>query len=148
MSTNYTDLLLEAGKLFHHTKSGKEFFEIIVEYTNSALKPDLCCFFLSQKPGNNLKLTIKKGFAETPTFLKEQSELISFLNESGEIVCLNTRKPSPFAELLLSDTMKSGLAVMLLPEGKENGVLIVNSRQPFFFKRNEITFLENIRRLK
>lgn len=145
MSSNYTDLLLEAGKLFHQAESTKELFEIIVEYTNSALQPDLSCFYLNQKPDNNFKLIIKKGFAAAPKILLEQSELVSFLYDSREIVCLNTRKSSPFAELLLSDNMESGLAVPLLPGEKGNGILIVNSMRPFFFKSKEISFLENIR---
>ncbi|MCK5199785.1 MAG: GAF domain-containing protein [Spirochaetales bacterium] len=148
MKVNYTDLLLEAGRLFHQAKSNKELFEIIVEYTNSALQPALSCFYLNQKSDNSLKLTIKKGFAAVPKILMEQSELVSFLQESEEIICLNTRKPSPFADLLLSDTMESGLAVPLILGEKGNGVLIVNSKRPFFFKSREILFLENIRRLK
>ena len=145
MSSNYTDLLLEAGKLFHQAESNKELFEIIVEYTNSALQPDLCCFYLNQKSDNNYKLVIKKGFASAPKILMKQSELVSFLHDSREIVCLNTRKPSPFAELLLSDNMESGLAVPLFLGGKKgNGILIVNSMRPFFFKSREISFLENI----
>ena len=125
MKVNYTDLLLEAGRLFHQAKSNKELFEIIVEYTNSALQPDLSCFYLNQKSDNSLKLTIKKGFAAVPKILMEQSELVSFLQESEEIICLNTRKPSPFADLLLSDTMESGLAVPLILGEKGNGVLTV-----------------------
>ena len=148
MKVSYTDLLLEAGKLFNQTKSAKELFEIIVEYSNSALQPDLCCFYLYQKPDNNLKLTIKKGFAAVPKILSKQSELIEFLEESKEIICLNTRKPSPFAELLLSETMKSGLAVPIDLGNNGNGVLIVNSKRPFFFKSQEILFLESIGRLK
>lgn len=144
MITNYTDLLLEAGKLFHQTKSAKELFEIIVEYSNSALEPDLSCFYLSQTSDNSLKLAIKKGFAAVPGILPEESELVSFLQESRELVCLNTRKRSPFAELLLSETMESGLAVPIFLGKKGNGILIVNSKRPFFFKSREISFLENI----
>lgn len=145
MRTNYTELLLEAGKLFHQAESARELFEIIVEYSNSALEPDLSCFYRNRTSDNNLKLTIKKGFAAVPKILPEQSELVSFLQESREIVCLNTRKTSPFAELLLSDTMESGLAVPIFFGKKENGILIVNSKRPFFFKSREISFLENIR---
>ena len=148
MGVNYTDLLIEAGQLFHQAESNKELFEIIVEYTNSALQPDLSCFYLDHKSDNSLILKIKKGFAAAPKVLMGQSELVSFLQESKEIVCLNTRKPSPFSELLLSDNMESGLAVPILLGKKGNGVLIVNSKQPFFFKSREISFLENIRRLK
>ena len=147
MMVNYTDLLLEASKLFHQAETAKNIFEIIVEYSNTALEPDLSCFYLRQKSDNSLKLTIKKGFAAVPKILREQSELVNFLQESGEIVCLNTRKQSPFEELLLSDTMKSGLAVPILPGKKESGVLIVNSTRPFFFRSEEISFLENIRLL-
>ena len=60
MSINYTDLLLEAGNLLHKAKSDKELFETIVEYANSALQPDLCCFYIYDKLNNRLKLTIKK----------------------------------------------------------------------------------------
>ena len=145
MRFNNTDLLLEAGNLFHKAKSDKEFYETIVEYANSALQPDLCCFYLYEKLNNSLKLTIKKGFAAVPKILSGQSELVIFLEESKELVCLNTRKQSPFSELLLSEKMESGLAVPLFFGEEKSGILIVNSIRPFYFKSREISFLENIR---
>ncbi|MCK5154493.1 MAG: hypothetical protein KAQ93_09070, partial [Spirochaetales bacterium] len=117
----------------------------IVEYTNSALEPDLSCFYLNEESKKSFKLTIKKGFDTVPEILLEQSELVSFLKESQEIVCLNTRKQSPFAGLLLSGNMESGLAVPLFPGKGESGILIVNSMRPLYFKSGEISFLENIR---
>ena len=147
MKVNYTDLLLEAGRLFHKTESAKELIGIIVEYSNSALQPDLTCLYLNQKSNKDLELIIKKGFDTVPKFLLKKSELVSFLQESREIVCLNSRKQSPFVELLLSDNMESGLAVPITLGKKENAVLIVNSKRPFFFRNKEISFLENIKLL-
>ena len=79
--------------------------------------------------------------------MDKNSELILFLTDSQELVCLNNRKESPFNDLLLSESMKSGLAIIIYLGNIEYGILIVNSVQPLFFRNKEIVFIENLARI-
>lgn len=144
MSFYYTDLLLEAGDLLNRAVTENDIFEIIIEYVNSALKPDLSCFYLNNKSNKNSKLLLKRGFSDAPVTLRKDSELSGFLSESKELVCLNSRKQSPFKDLLLTESMNSGMAIAIFIQNIEYGVLIINSIQPFYFKRKELFFLENL----
>ncbi len=147
MTPRYTQIVLEAGNMIQQAKNRNKIPEIIVECTNSALQPDLCCLYLYSKGSKSFKLSIKKGYTEVPESLPADSEFIQFLNESQELVCLNTRKLSPFQDILLADRMESGLAVSFLQKISAKWILIVNSTKPFYFKHNELLFLENIRSL-
>ena len=144
MSFYYTDLLLEAGGLLSRAVTENDIFEILIEYANTALHPDLSCFYLKDKSKPNMKLVLKRGFSEAPNILKNDSELSIFLSESKELVCLNTRKQSPFEDLLLTESMNSGMAIAIFIQNREYGVIIINSIQPLFFKRKELLFLENL----
>jgi len=144
MSLNYTDLLLEAGHLLGKAKTKNTISEILIEYVNSGLQPDLSCFYVQEKSKDQMKLIIKRGFLEAPKIFQNKSELFSFLFESKEVACLNTRKESPFQEILLNESMSSGIAAAIFLNDKEFGVLVVNSLQTFNFKKKELSFLENL----
>jgi len=145
MNTAYTDLLLEAGILVNNAVSVDALSNILVEYANSGLNPDLLCLYRYENEFNpNMRLKINRGFAEVPETLYNGSELVSFLFESKKLVCLNTLKKSPFEELLLSNNMESGMALALYLNKLEYGVLILNSKHPFYFLRNEIQYLEDL----
>ena len=144
MSFNFTDLLLEAGHLVANAETDKDICEILIEYINSAIKPDLSCFYIKNKSDNQVKLEIKKGFLPAPDVIAKESELLLFLSESKEVVCLNTRKISPFEDLLLNDSMNSGMAISIFFKEIEYGVLIVNSLKAFYFKQKELFFIENL----
>lgn len=144
MSVFYADLLLEAGSLLGKAKLENEIFEILIEYVNSALQPDLSCLYIKDKTNSKLKLKLKRGFPKVPVFLQTETELSFFLSESKELVCLNSRKQSPFEELLLTETMNSGMVISIFIKNIEYGTLFVNSLQPYYFKEKEILFLENL----
>lgn len=144
MSFYYTDLLLEAGNLLGEAKTANDIFETLIEYVNSALKPDLSCFYVNNTSDTSMKLKLKRGFTDAPDILQKESELLCFLLESRELLCLNSRKISPFEELLLNDSMNSGIAIAIFIKQQEYGALIINSKQPFYFKRKEIVFLESL----
>jgi len=144
MSFYYTDLLLEAGNLLNRASTEYEIFEILIEYVTTALNPDLSCIYLNDKSNTNMKLLLKRGFSDAPVILRKNSELSGFLSESKELVCLNTRKLSPFEDLLLTESMNSGMAIAVFLQKIEYGVLIINSLQPFYFKKRELLFLENL----
>ena len=145
MNTAYTDLLLEAGILVNNAVSIEELSNILVEYANSGLNPDLLCLYQYENASNpNMRLKVKRGFGGVPETLHNGSELVSFLFESKKLVCLNTFKKSPFEELLLSNNMESGMALALYLDELEYGVLILNSKHPLYFLRNEIQYLEDL----
>ena len=144
MSFNYTELLLEAGNLFGKAETKENLSEILIEYVNSGLQPDLSCFYIKEKSKNQMKLILKRGFPEVQEIPQDKSELFSFLFESKEVVCLNTRKESPFQGILLNESMSSGMAAAIFLKDKVFGVLIVNSLQTFNFKSKELSFLENL----
>lgn len=144
MSFFYTDLLMEAGDLLAKASTENDIFEILIEYANTALKPDLSCFYLKDRTNTMLELNLKRGFPKVPQNLQNKTDLLSFLSESQELACINSQKQSPFEELLLSEAMNSGMAVTIFIDSIEYGVLFVNSIQPYFFKKKEILFLENL----
>lgn len=140
----YTDLLLEAGGLVSNAETNRDICEILIEYINSAIQPDLCCLYIKDNSKNLMKLEIKKGFLTAPGIIKKESELLSFLSESKEVVSLNTKKKSPFDDLLLNDSMNSGMAISIFFKEIEYGTIIVNSIKAFYFKQNELLFFEKI----
>ncbi len=144
MVYNYTDLLLEAGSLLGKAKTDNDVFEILIEYANNALKPDLSCLYIKDTTDTKMKLKLKRGFPNVPDFLQRQTELSNFLSESKKLVCLNSRKQSPFKDLLLTENMSSGMAISIFNEDNEYGTLFVNSQQPYYFKEKEILYLENL----
>ena len=144
MGVFYADLLLEAGSLLGKAKIENDIFEILIEYVNSALQPDLSCLYIKNKINSRMKLRLKRGFPKVPAFLQSETELSIFLSESKELVCLNSRKQSPFQELLLTETMNSGMVIPIFIKNIEYGNLFVNSLQPYYFKEKEILFLENL----
>ncbi len=144
MSFYYTDLLLEAGGLLVKAKTETDIFEILIEYANTALHPDLTCFYLKDETNTRLKIDLKRGFPKVPENIHQKTELVSFLSESKKLVCINTQKQSPFEKILLTSTMNSGMAISIFIKKIEYGVLFVNSVQPYFFKKREILFLENL----
>jgi hypothetical protein len=144
MSFNFTDLLLEAGDLVRNAETDKDICKILIEYINSAIKPDLSCFYMKDKSDSQMKLDIKKGFLTAPDVITKESELLTFLSESKEVVCLNTRKIGPFEDLLLNDSMNSGMAISIFFKEIEYGTLIVNSMKAFYFKQKELFFIENL----
>jgi len=145
MSTAYTDLLLEAGILVNNAISAQEISNILIEYANSGLNPDLICLYQYENTLNSdMKLVSKRGFNPTPEYLLHDSELFCFLLESQQLVCLNTLKRGPFEELILSDQMQSGLAIAINIAEIKLSVLILNYKQPFSFRRNEIQYLEDL----
>ncbi len=145
MSVAHTNLLLEAGILVNKAVSVEEISNILVEYANSGLKPDLICLYQYKNPNDsNMKLGIKRGFASPPEYILHESELFSFLLESQELVCLNTLKKSPFEDMILSDQMESGLAVAVNIAEIELSILIINSKKSFYFGKNELQYLEDL----
>jgi len=145
MNTAYTDLLLEAGILVNNAISAQEISNILMEYANSGLNPDLICLYQYENTLNsNMKLVSKRGFMPVPEYLLHDSELFCFLLESQQLVCLNTLKRSPFKELILSDQMESGLAIAINIADIKLSVLILNYKQPFSFRRSEIQYLEDL----
>ena len=144
MSFNFTDLLLEAGNLVSNAETDKDICEILIEYINSAIQPDLSCFYIKDKSDKQMKLEIKKGFLTAPDVIVKESELLTFLSESKEVVCLNSKKMSPFKDLLLNDSMHSGMAISIFFKEIEYGVFIVNSMKAYYFKQKELFFIENL----
>ncbi|MDA3940872.1 MAG: hypothetical protein PF693_16430, partial [Spirochaetia bacterium] len=104
MSFYHTDLLLEAGNFLNTAKSENDISEILVKYINSVLNSDVICFYQKDETNKKLKLKIKRGFQEVPEYFQVESELSDFLSDSKELVCLNSRKKSPFLELLLTNS--------------------------------------------
>ncbi len=145
MGIAYSDLLLEAGILVNNAVSVEEISNILVEYANSGLKPDLLCLYQYENTLNSdMQLVSKRGFTPAPEYLLHDSELFCFLLELQQLVCLNTPKKSPFEDILLSDQMGSGLAIAINIAEIKMSVLIINSKHSFYFKRNEIKYLEDL----
>ena len=147
---NSLDELVRAGALLTKDLNFKKLIAILVEQSIDITRSDLCCLYLHVKPfkkSSDLRMSYKRGNFPVPLYLKAHSELIDFLHDCYEAVLLLERKESPFADLLLSPTMQSGIALPLSTNKGMLGVLILNSTEADFYNRKKFSFLESFTNL-
>jgi PAS domain S-box-containing protein len=122
---------------------------ILVEQTLDISKSDLACLYIRIDPEHRSDLILmhRRGRYGVPERLPRHSELIQFVEESGETVVLLERKPSPFQELLLDPGMQSGIALPISTPNARLGILILNSLNPNFYDRGRFDFLDSFAKL-
>ena len=141
---------MRTGSLLSRQRNTKNLISVLVEQSTDITRSDLCCLYLYGEPDENdgsLTRVYKRGMFPAPKSLNSDSELVDFIGECDEAVVLLEKKTSPFSELLLTPGMNSGIALPLSVPTMRIGVLILNSRLPFFYNREKIAFLDSIVRL-
>ncbi|HUV08374.1 MAG TPA: GAF domain-containing protein [Spirochaetia bacterium] len=169
--------ITKVGSLLSEAEDIQSLVSILVEQSLDGTRSDLCCLYLYDcGEGKNQDLlpvhtrgrfpapvawrgkwtpgTAERFESEVPTSsqpslggLRPDSELTSFIRECDEAVVLLENKKSPFHDLFLTPDMKSGIALPLSTGKTKLGMLILNSRYPFFYNREKLLFLESIARM-
>ncbi len=121
----------------------KSLFSILVEQTLDISRSELAGLYIYPEPDKDPELVYKRGWHEIPVKLNRKSELVNFLEDCGEAVVLNSRKPSPFSEVLLTEVMNSGIILPLNAPGERIGLLILNSDAEGFYRGERFKFLES-----
>lgn len=138
------DDIVRASALLSEELSFTRLVSILVEQTIDITHSDLAALYLYSDDGSKLELAYRRGRGEPPRRLAPDGELVSFLEESEESVVLLSRRSSPFAELLLTDSAQSGVALpVIVPRGRI-GVLILNSNEPRYYNRERFSFLDSV----
>ncbi|MDH4120367.1 MAG: PAS domain-containing protein [Deltaproteobacteria bacterium] len=143
------DDLVRAGTLLSEQTEFKALVSTLVEQGLDITRSDLACLYVYANPEarTDLRLIFRRGKYSAPAFLKADSDLLWFLHECGESVCLTERKKSPFADLLLDDKMNCGMAFPLSTPRGSLGVMVLNSLSPLFFNRERFNFLDSYTKL-
>ncbi len=147
---NTLDELVRAGALLSAELDFRTMTSVLVEQSLDVTRSDLACLYLRTDPESRrspLRLMYRRGRYEVAEMLPQDSPLAEFVSECGEAVVLLERRPSPFQELLLHPGMASGIALPLATPALFLGILILNSRQPLYYGREGLHFLESYAKL-
>lgn len=91
-------------------------------------------------------LSAQTGYVSVPERLPMEREDLSIAVETGLTVVQNS-PAGPFPGLLLSEKMRSGVAICLGDPKIVYGVLVANHGSPFFYTAEVIGLLEGLGRL-
>ncbi|MFW5689515.1 MAG: adenylate/guanylate cyclase domain-containing protein, partial [Spirochaetota bacterium] len=140
------DELVRASSLLSEEISFPRLVSVLVEQAIDISHSDLAALYLYGEPDGtgSLELAYRRGRGEVPRVLSRTSELVSFLEECEETVILLERKPSPFLDLLLSDSSASGIALPLITPKARLGVLVLNSSTARHYTRERFSFLDSL----
>lgn len=122
----------------------QKMFSILVEQTLDISRSDTAGLYIYPEGEGSPNLTYSRGKYELPPKLSRSSELISFAEECREAVVLLRRKASPFHELLIEQSMNSGILLPLQTPTEKIGYLILNSKQETFYTGSKFLFLESV----
>ena len=142
--------LIQAGTLLSDEIEFKSLISIIVEQSRDITRSDISSLFLysqvlDEKP--YLKLIYKQGIYCIKEKFLRNNELISFIEDCKETVLILERKKSPFLEILLHKEMQSGICLPINTGKTKIGIVILNSRIPFFYNNDKFSFLDAFIRL-
>jgi len=150
--------LIRAGALLAREKNFKDLVHSFVEQAQDIAHADLSAFYILTDPSDkksDLKLYFKRGRYQIPETISGGIELVRFIRECKEAVIFNNKHahlenstrekdttPEFLKEVLISDQMKSGMALPIVSPPREIGVLFVCSLRPCFFNKARFNFLD------
>ncbi len=149
-AANPLEELTRAGELLTRELDFKKLLSRIVEQSIDITKSDMSCLYVSKNPEqkkSDLILAYKRGRFPAPGVFSADSELIDFIRESDEAVVLLDRKKSPFLDIFLDPSMKSGMALPLSTPDSMSGILILNSLKPLHYNNRWFHFLDSYTKL-
>ncbi|TFH05855.1 MAG: PAS domain S-box protein [Spirochaetales bacterium] len=140
--------LIRTTSLLSREISYNSLSSIVVEQSVDITHSDLAALYLCGQDLNRaLRLDRKRGRHSPPPTLNRESPLVSFMDECGESVVLLERRESPFADLLMTPDMHSGMALPLMTPKRYIGILLVNSTEPRFYGHDRFLLLDGLARV-
>ncbi|MFW6313634.1 MAG: adenylate/guanylate cyclase domain-containing protein [Spirochaetota bacterium] len=140
------DELVRASSLLSDEISFSRMVSVLVEQSLDITRSDTAALYLYSEPdgGGDLELAYRRGRAEVVRTIPRSSELIAFLEECGESVVLLSRRKSPFEQVFLVATARSGIALPIASSRSRIGVLILNANDERHYNRERLSFLDSL----
>jgi class 3 adenylate cyclase/PAS domain-containing protein len=143
---NTADELVRAGSLLAREFDFKNLVSTFVDQALDISGSDLAALYLAVEPDkrrSRLRLSYRRGSGEVPANIEAEAAIADFLRDCGESVVMNGGGRSPFADLLLEPSMRSGMALPLVTPRSFIGALFVNSRTVDFYRSGNFNFLNS-----
>lgn len=141
------DELSRASALLSTGADFDELESILVEQACDITRSDLAALYLytgdSRDSKTPLRLSYKRGPWPVPASLARSGEAVSFLEDCGEAVVLNSRRTCALEGILLHPEMASGMALPVSIPKAAVGILFVNSRIVNHYDRIRLNFLSS-----
>ena len=150
VSSTEMDELVRASSRLSREPSFKSLVSVLVEQSIDISGSDLAVLYLVDDPEairSDLRMIYRRGRYLVAERISQNSDLVDFMRDCDEAVILLDRKKSPFIDILLTDDMKSGIALPISIPNASLGILILNSRQAFFYDRKRFHFLDSFTRV-
>ena len=139
--------LVRAGSILSRELDFKSLISALVDQSIDITKSNISCLYLSGNSAGNYSLAYRRGKYPVPQILSSDSTVVNFLTESGETTLILERKEHVFKDILLNSSMNSGIALPVFTPKLKLGILILNSRKPFFYNRLKFKFLDSFVKL-
>ena len=139
------DELVRASSMLADDIRFTSLVSILVEQSLDISRSDLAGLFLypANEGDGDLELAFRRGRGDVPRKLRRTSELVEFIEECRQSVVLLDRKESPFVDVLMADSSKSGIALPLFTPKRKLGLIILNAHEPNFYTRDRMLFLDS-----
>lgn len=118
----------------------------IVEQSQDVSRSDLAAIYLFA-PDGSLKRTFRRGRFDTPKELAGAGELAEFMGDAAETLILHDRDRPFFGEAFLHDAMRSAIVVPIRTPDKFLGILVLNHRNPHYYGKERLAFLDSFAKL-
>lgn len=143
------DELVRTGTLLSGDQDLRGIIARMVDQALDVSKSDLAVLYLypDEDGKGALRSVYKRGRFAAPAQLSQESELVDFLEDSGEAVIVHERDCPFFAGIFLHEEMHSGIALPVSTPKAKIGVLILNARKPEYYGRNRLSYLDSFIRL-
>ena len=128
----------------------RQLVSVLVEQSADQSRSDLACLYAYEDPdtaAGPMRLIYRRGLRDVPDTLPGGGELLDFLDECGEAVVLLERRKSPFSDLLLADSMNSGIVLPVRAAKRRVGALFLNSRHERHYGNEKFRYLDALTRL-
>jgi hypothetical protein len=141
------DELIRVSILLLQNMYNDNFIPLLVDHCYDITLSDAAYLYLYQPTAaskTDLTLQYVRGNDKVRKTLPLQSDLVSFLRESGEAVVLSEPANSCFSELLLTENMNSGTALHIGSESQQFFILILNSLHVCHYTQERFDFLNKL----
>ncbi|MCL2264460.1 MAG: PAS domain-containing protein [Treponema sp.] len=141
--------LVRAGAILARERNFKDLVNSFVEQAQDISRADLSAFYVLKdhdEKTSDLKLYYKRGRYTVPEIISGGSELVLFLRDCKESLIYNNAPSSQamsfLKEVIINPEMKSAMALPIVGQPREIGVLFVASKKPLFFNKARFQFLD------
>ena len=140
--------------LLSRAENKEEVLRTAVEKAAAVTGANLTCFYgyTKVKESGEYKIVrmLQIGYGHSPKELSPAADIVQFMEDSRETIVLLTKKEHPFKGLLLTPEMESGIGLPIIAGSTDSkprkyGLLILNSKNPYYFSGGVLDFLESLR---